>query len=213
MHWPNGNGILWITAISISAFILIPVYFFTGIRNPDTKVNTIVTTIILIGATGLLFTMTNLRPALKQTEIKMHSYIQNENLLKKIQSNGNINSTALLTDINTTCEKMKGIILKATIHQESVPPDFEESGDIIEEGGLGPEFHDDKNGVKLFSHLKEIVNKYNETSMENKIHVSHSILDVESKNINVYSNFVVLEGIIQLQMYLATSEQKLTAYN
>jgi hypothetical protein len=213
MHWPNGNGMLWLTAISISAFILIPVYFFTGIRNPDTKVNTIVTTVILIGATGLLFTMTNLRPAMKQTQIKMHSYIQSEDLLKKMQNMSDMNSTVLLTDINTTCEKMKGLLLNKMIGQESVPPNFEEQGLIIEEGGLGPEFHGDKSGVKLFAHLKEIVNKYNETSMENKIPVSHSILDIENKNIGVYSDFVVLEGITQLQMYLATSDRKLTANN
>ncbi|MBA3706317.1 MAG: hypothetical protein H0W84_10610, partial [Bacteroidetes bacterium] len=86
MHWPGArNGFFWLTAISISTFILIPVYFFTGIRNPDTKVNTIVTSIVLIGATGLLFTMINLRPAKQQIQIKMYSYIQSEELLQRMQ--------------------------------------------------------------------------------------------------------------------------------
>ena len=60
MHWPGGNE-LWFVTIGCSFFLFIPVYFFTGIRKPETKANTIVTTIILVGATGMLFTLTSIR--------------------------------------------------------------------------------------------------------------------------------------------------------
>lgn len=213
MHWPSGNGMLWLSAIAISAFILIPVYFFTGIRNPDTKVNTIVTTVILVGATGLLFTMVNIRPALKQTQIKMHSYIQSDELLKKMQNKSDLNSNALALEINSTCEKMKGLILQAAIGETSIPKNFEEKEIVVEEGNLGPEFFKNRNGIKLFSQLKESVSKYNASpdKTENKIPVDHSILDVENNNIGIYSNFVVLNGLTQIQMYLATRENKITA--
>jgi hypothetical protein len=61
MHWPGGN-VLWFVTIGCSIFLFIPLYFFTGIRNLEAKINTIVTTIILIGATGMLFTLTSMRP-------------------------------------------------------------------------------------------------------------------------------------------------------
>ena len=61
MHWP-GSGILWITTSAISIFVFIPFYFFTGIRKAETKANTIVTSIMLVGGTGLLFTLTSLKP-------------------------------------------------------------------------------------------------------------------------------------------------------
>lgn len=59
-HWP-GAGILWILTSAFSIFVFIPVYFFTGIKKEETKINTIVTTIILVGATGMLFSLTSLK--------------------------------------------------------------------------------------------------------------------------------------------------------
>jgi len=60
-HWA-GRTVLWLSTVCVSMFVLIPVYFFTGIRKPETKANTIVTSILLVGATCLLFTMINLHP-------------------------------------------------------------------------------------------------------------------------------------------------------
>src|SRR5687767_15612266 len=51
--------------------------FFTGIRKPETRTNTILTTIMLVGFTGLLFTALNLRPAPHQYENQVNSYLQN----------------------------------------------------------------------------------------------------------------------------------------
>ncbi len=62
MHWP-GRTPLWITTCALSMFVLIPLYFFTGIRKPETKINTIIVTIILVGATGLQFMMVSIRPS------------------------------------------------------------------------------------------------------------------------------------------------------
>lgn len=60
-HW-QGKHELWLATIAISFFGFIPVYFFTGIRNPATKMNTIVSTILLVSVTALQFTMTGLHP-------------------------------------------------------------------------------------------------------------------------------------------------------
>lgn len=62
MHWP-GRTPLWMTTCALSMFVLIPLYFFTGIRKPEAKINTIIVTIILVGATGLQFMMVNVRPS------------------------------------------------------------------------------------------------------------------------------------------------------
>ncbi|MGZ3904765.1 MAG: hypothetical protein ACXVC6_13775, partial [Bacteroidia bacterium] len=59
-HWPGAN-VLWISSSAFSIFVFIPVYFFTGIRKEEMKVNTIVTTIILVGATGMLFSLTSIK--------------------------------------------------------------------------------------------------------------------------------------------------------
>jgi hypothetical protein len=210
MHWPlAGSGVFWLTAISISTFILIPVYFITGIRNPDTKINTIVTTIVLVGATGLLFTMINIRPPRAQAEIKMYAYIQSEELLKKMQRTNAPGNNQLAEDINSTAEQIKTLILENTTGQLTISKDFESKNMRVEEGNLGSEFREGEKGVMLFSHLKEMVNKFNATvnNEEDKIPVDHFQVD----KIGFYSNFVVLDYLVQIQMYAATAGNKVTA--
>jgi hypothetical protein len=211
MHWPNGDGLLWCFAVGVSAFLLIPIYFFTGIRNPDTRLNTIVTTIVLVGATGLVFAMVNLRPSQKQIEIKMYTYIQSEELLKKMQQTVK-GDNELAEDINNTAEQIKHLIMEYTIGQPTLPKDFKEQHIIAEEENLGGDFlNADGRGVVLFSHLKEAVSKYNATIIdkeENKIPIDHLQMD----KLRLCNNYVILNFVIQLQMYLATNENKMTAY-
>ena len=60
MHWPFAN-ILWSSSLGMLFFLFLPIYFFGGIRNPETKTNTIISSILILTAGGLLFILTNLR--------------------------------------------------------------------------------------------------------------------------------------------------------
>jgi hypothetical protein len=77
MHWP-GRTPLWIITCASSMFLLIPLYFFTGIRKPEAKINTIIITIILVGATGLQFMMINIRPS---KTIEVFNFFANQDLV------------------------------------------------------------------------------------------------------------------------------------
>ncbi len=57
MHWP-GASFMWLLALGVLFFLFLPVFFFSGIRNPDTKMNTILSSIMVVIAGGLLFTLT-----------------------------------------------------------------------------------------------------------------------------------------------------------
>ncbi len=59
MRW-QGSREIWLITLSLSFFVLIPLYFINGVRRAETKVNTIVTTIIMIGILGVEFTLTAL---------------------------------------------------------------------------------------------------------------------------------------------------------
>ncbi len=59
MHWPGAN-MLWLMGLGVLFFLFLPMYFFTGIRNPETKLNTILSSIMILIAGGLLFTITAL---------------------------------------------------------------------------------------------------------------------------------------------------------
>jgi hypothetical protein len=97
MHWP-GASVFWMATSAFSMFIFIPIYFFTGIRKPETKVNTIVTTIILVGATGLLFTLTSLRPS---KALEFYTFAANQDLVATrnfATEQNNAHYVELLTD-------------------------------------------------------------------------------------------------------------------
>jgi hypothetical protein len=81
MHW-QVKGLIWLITLAIAFFVFIPAYFFTGIRNPQTKANTIVASILMVAVTGIQFTLTDLRgKAANQTS----AGIQSEALLRKWQ--------------------------------------------------------------------------------------------------------------------------------
>jgi len=59
LHWP-GATILWLTSLVVLFFLFLPVFFFSGIRNPETKLNTMLSSIMVLIAGGMVFTMTSL---------------------------------------------------------------------------------------------------------------------------------------------------------
>jgi len=65
MHWP-GADTLGTIFLALMFLVYIPLYFFIGIRNSETKVNTIVSSVIMIASCGLFLTMINLRPHVQE---------------------------------------------------------------------------------------------------------------------------------------------------
>jgi hypothetical protein len=60
MHWPGAN-MMWISSLGLLFFIFLPLFFFSGIRKPETKLNTIISSVLILVAIGLLFALTQLR--------------------------------------------------------------------------------------------------------------------------------------------------------
>jgi hypothetical protein len=56
------NGILWLIYIGFALFVFVPLYFFTGIRKPEMKINTVVVTLLFIIFISSQFLMINLLP-------------------------------------------------------------------------------------------------------------------------------------------------------
>jgi len=84
MHWPAA-GFFVMTGIPSLLFIYLPIYIFNGIRNPNTKVNTIVTSILIVAGCGLLMVLPN-KANVYNVRAK-HNYIKNEEIaLKKLQT-------------------------------------------------------------------------------------------------------------------------------
>lgn len=111
MHWPGAN-MMGLGSVILMIAVFLPVYFFSGIRNPETKVNTIVSSLVIILACGLFFTLINSRPSasIEKTNIIANQHSQNSYLFLIKQSEQNFaaikpdsNKVSLNQELHTRC--------------------------------------------------------------------------------------------------------------
>ena len=82
MFWPGAN-MMALTSLLILLFVFLPVYFFTGFRNPETKVNTVVSSILILTGCGLFLTLVRSPAGSKLMGIQMtKDYLINEKILE-----------------------------------------------------------------------------------------------------------------------------------
>jgi hypothetical protein len=121
MHWPYAN-VLWLSCLSILLFVFLPLFFFTGIRNAETKVNTIISSILILVAGGMLFALTALRNSKWSDETQS---LSNERVLATVafageltNSDRTLKETLLTNKCNAVCAQIDAL-KKALI--ESLP--------------------------------------------------------------------------------------------
>lgn len=111
MHWPFAT-LLWTSALAILFFIFLPIYFFGGIRNPETKTNTIVSSILILIAGGLLFLITNLRGSHAFDEAISNAdeqLIENYQLLSQYKPNDTLANQQLNENATQLCANIEAL--------------------------------------------------------------------------------------------------------
>lgn len=218
MHWPGANT-LNLMVIFLLVFVFIPSYFFTGMRDPNTKTNTIITTILLIGVGGMLFAMTNLRSSRQNSLSKMYNYMQTEELINRMQyikpdsSFQHSELANLSTDIQNLGVKIKGMVINDQLEQTTIPPDFEAKNIWLEESGLSDEFNAGREYEALVIDLKNKINQYNLliAKQSNKSTVPNTIEKLLDNKLMQQSNYNLLISISQIQLLLLENEKELVA--
>lgn len=218
MHWPGANALNLLVIVAL-LFVFIPIYYFTGIRNPDTKTNTIVTTILLIGFGGMLFALTSLRSSRQASLSKMYNYMQTEELINRMQyikpdsSFQHSGLAKLSTDIQHLAVKIKGMIINDQLGQATIPPDFEAQNIWLEESGLGDEFERERKGEFMVDNLKLMIDQYNLliAKEHNKNSIPNTIEKILDNKLLQQSNYTLLASISQIQLMLLENEKELVA--
>jgi hypothetical protein len=211
-HWPGAN-VLWLSSIALSIFIFIPLYFFTGIRKPETRTNTILTSIMLVGFTGLLFTTINLRPSPNQYENQVNNYLQNEEILKSLEKSSGFNHVADNTAeaaMFSISAAMKRLILEYSTGKSILPANVDADKINFRQDKLvymDGDFRPGGVGLKLFQQLQKAAADYNNTRKNggNVLPAALSILRDAPGQIRNYDNIYMLNSLTQLQIYLTTS--------
>jgi hypothetical protein len=73
--------IMWLTGLAIGSFVFIPSYLLSGIHKPETKINTIITSILLVAFIGVQFRLTNLKQL--RSSANQHTYIKSQVMAEK----------------------------------------------------------------------------------------------------------------------------------
>lgn len=129
MHWPGAN-LLGTIFVGLMILVYIPVYFFSGIKNPDLKVNTIVTTIIMIMGCGLFLTLVNSRPYIQDNANEVTNQVLQESYVSMSEQTRMLSSTACMAPpvkddrleeaCNMTCDRIEALKLSLINSSEDI---------------------------------------------------------------------------------------------
>lgn len=130
MHWPGAN-LMGTSFVALMVLVYIPVYFFAGIKSPESKVNTIVTTIIMIMGCGLFLTLVNSRPYIQDNANAVTNQALQESYIAMTEQTRILSHTAdmappkndalLNKTCNATCDEIEALKIKLINATEDVP--------------------------------------------------------------------------------------------
>ena len=199
-HWPFAN-IMGFTSVIMFALLFLPLYFFTGIRNPINKENVIVNSLIIIMGCGLFLTLirTNQNQQRIQAD-RTRDYIQQEQLLAHERALTKIDSAKILVQeaqsINQLCEDLKRKLIKFDTGLEIIPTSADE-GKILLSESLASDFigHGTEMGTEV-EKLRASLSEYNQ-----KLSPGMSPLqdNLDSKELRTVT---ALEGLVRIQLSL-----------
>ena len=203
MHWPFSFQ-LSLLAMAFLILLFLPIYLVSGVRNPDTKTNTITTSMLIVIACGLWFTLVvSPRTSRKNAAMKTAFILRNEKIIDKQRKaalasiDTNIDAREVLED----CDRMKKYLFSAITGAERLPDDFDERNILIEDEYLG-KYLDNESASKLATKLQVDVLKFAKSSPEiSSSLMSNSLFESEHalSNAKVYD---MLNELTQIQLLI-----------
>ena len=168
MHWPGAN-ILGITFIIVLGLLFLPYNFYSGIRNPERKTNTITMSILIIIFCGLWLTLIRTPQASRTIKIddtytllRETQILTNEiNYLKSLKKDSVINTDKIGNEIFNTCHDLKSIVIKHETGYEAIPDDFENKEVFIESHDMVNLLNTAPRVDELITQITILVEQYN----------------------------------------------------
>lgn len=221
MHWQGALNLGYAT-VAILGLLFLPIYITSGIRKPESKVNTIVTSVMLVGVCCLWLTLV-VSPASEKANLvkETNLFVRSQQVVKTEQRQLDrsmkgdsmaMTSLVLSRKIDKACEDLKAYILERSTGQSSIDVDFEVKGALIRNKWMGGYFNDGSEAKNKLEWLKSMVleyNKVNDNSTDpyfQKIPVTQTILDMSEEKV-----LGALNSLLQIQMRVLQNERELVA--
>lgn len=221
MHWPFAN-IMGAIALLMLLLVFVPIYLINGIRNPETKVNTITSSILIVLACGLVFTLfRSPKSSEKYYAFLTQGVITNERLLNnEINSlkaghsldDSIINQRKMACEkIYLKCEELKSIVLKEETGFEKLDTRFENEKIIIIEHYMEMFLSNNSQAESCLKEVSILINDYNTqygTNSNYLIPTKNTIFEQDVTNdLPFYSSTGLLNQITLVQLF-AIQHQK-----
>jgi hypothetical protein len=218
MHWPYAN-MMGLLSVGILILLYLPINLVTGIRNPSTKVNTIVSSVLLVAGCGLFLSLARSPQGSKVEYIKTTDYFMRNNrlvenemlLLEKSSEQPLSNSTSAQSKkILQLCEELKSYLLEKETGLTKLDDDFINKQAWISETYASSYLEPGSEEYKKLSMLVDMIKQYNESAKSKSPSAEavpvFSILS-DHKNDRVID---VLNNLVQVELFVLQSEMSLT---
>ncbi len=217
MFWPGAN-MMALTSLLILLFVFLPVYFFTGFRNPETKVNTVVSSILILTGCGLFLTLVRSPAGSKKVGVQVtkdyllnEKILDNEQRLLQMSTQGNslfANTEASVKNLNQLCEDIKEKIVYFEVGTNTLGEDFESKDIWLGDGRVDKYMNEDQGMQQKITALRDYVKSYNANYIAK---AGGKLMPLQSNVIDMYQlrSSEALNGIIQLQMCILQNERTL----
>lgn len=225
MHWPFAIDMMYLSA-AVMLLVFLPLYFFAGIRRPDTKLNTITTSMLVILVYGLLFLGIRTPQSALYEELKaqqefgigLQILMNEQKLAADAQKNLNPEIKVLNEQVYQRCNELKtqlaGIAAGNDTIEKTQPLEFDSN-----RAPLSTPFRWDENTRKEFVELASLVNHYN-TVIEktgskriSRIPVKATVLDQSTEVFGNLSKANVMNQLTHIQMFVLQNSRALQQVN
>lgn len=215
MHWPGANAMVS-SAFLILVLLFLPIYFFAGIRNPETKVNTVVSSVLIFAGCGLLLTLMR-SPAgnRKEYAIETNHFLRNEQIVKTEARQIGMLSQAPIDpelakegeQIAQLCGELKAFLLKSETGFESIDNDFDSKDAYISDTYVHDYLGHSKDAMQKLGNLKNLIIAYNQRagSKVQSIPQKAPFLETDGRV------KTALNDLIQIQMVVLQNQRELLA--
>lgn len=208
MWWPGAN-MMGLSAVAVLVLLFLPVYLVTGLRNPDTKVNTIVSSVLIVIGSGLFLSLARTPRATQLHHVQeTGSYVRSEQILqrelKQLSHTAGTHMDASAS-ILQQCESLKSSILLSETGFASIGSDYAEKEALISDRTLKIFLSDNEKAVTQLESLKKAVTEYNSNLNAAQLPVPVNATLLDNRNVRIVT---ALNDLVQIEMTLLQNKRE-----
>lgn len=213
MYWPGAN-VMGVSVVVLMGCVFLPIYFVSGIRNAETKLNTIVTSVLVVAGCGLFLSLVRIPAKTHQQHVTdTRNYVRTQRILETEQrqlqydNKGAVFTVANSKAVNDLCEQLKAYLIERETGQAAIPYNFNPETTVLTETWANVYFPEEGEATNNFTKLRKAVADYNKAVAAGNglspIPVEGTVL--EDDNVRVTN---MLTDLIQVQMVLVQNERE-----